>query len=139
MAEPDHKGKKFALGAAVAAVGGYVAGVLTAPKSGKETRADIRKAASESMSEAEKQLKSLHTQMNDLLDQAKEQAEQLKGRTRHEYDTLIEKTQAAKERTRELLSTLHEDVAEDKELQQAIKDADKAIEHLKTFLKKKTS
>jgi len=139
MADEDNKGKKFAIGAAVAAVGGYVAGVLTAPKSGKETREDIKKATRDTVSEAEKQLKALHTQMNDLIEQAKTQAEQLKGRTRHEYEALIEKTQAAKERTRELLSTLHEDVAEDKELQQAIKDADKAIDHLKTFLKKKAS
>jgi len=35
-------GKKVALGALIAASVGYVAGVLTAPKSGKETRQDIK-------------------------------------------------------------------------------------------------
>ena len=129
--------KKFAVGAAVAAVGGYVAGILTAPKSGKETREDIKKTACDHIAEAEKQLKSLHTQLNDLLDQAKTKSEALTGRAKREYDALIDKAQATKEKTRELLSNLHEDVAEDKELQQAIKDADKAIDHLKTFLKKK--
>ena len=129
--------KKFAVGAAVAAVGGYVAGILTAPKSGTETRQDIKKSAARAATEAEKQLKSLHTQLNDLLSEAKSKADDLKGRSRHEYDSLIEKTQAAKEKTRELLSNLHEDVAEDKELREAIKDADKAVEHLRSFLKKK--
>ena len=130
-------GKKIAVGTAVAALGGYVAGILTAPKSGKETREDLKRTACENISEAEKQLKALHTQLNDVLEQAKTQADNLKGRTKREYDSLIEKTRDAKEHTRELLSNLHEDVAEDKELQQAIKDADKAIDHLKTFLKKK--
>ncbi|HSX07838.1 MAG TPA: YtxH domain-containing protein [Candidatus Saccharimonadales bacterium] len=130
-------GKKLAIGAAVAAVGGYVAGILTAPKSGKETREDIKRAASEQINEAEKRLKMLHTQLNDLLDQAKTQAADLTGRARREYESVVEKTQEAKDHARELLSNLHEDVAEDKELQQAIKDADKAIDHLKTFLKKR--
>lgn len=130
-------GKKFAFGAAIAALSGYVAGLLTAPKSGKETRQDIKDVATRSVNEAEKQLKRVHTQLNDALEEAKKQAEKLTGRARKEYDTLIEKTQSAKEKTRELLSNLHEDVAEDKELQEAMKEADKAIEHLKSFLKKK--
>jgi gas vesicle protein len=130
-------GKKFAVGAAIAAVGGYVAGILTAPKSGKETRKDIKDTANRNITEAEKQLKVLHTQLNDVLEQAKGDAEKLKGHARRECDHLIVKAQEVKDRTRELLSNLHEDVAEDKELQQAIKDADKAIDHLKTFLKKK--
>ncbi|HKR81762.1 MAG TPA: YtxH domain-containing protein [Candidatus Saccharimonadales bacterium] len=133
------EGKKFALGAAIAAAGGYVAGILTAPKSGKETRKDIKDTANRSMAEAEKQLKALHTQLSDVIEQAKTEADQLKGHARREYDSLMQKTQEAKDRTRELLSNLHEDVAEDKELQQAIKDADKAIEHLRSFLNKKLS
>jgi Gas vesicle protein len=36
---------KIAAGAAVAAVAGFVSGILLAPKSGKETREDIKKAA----------------------------------------------------------------------------------------------
>ena len=37
--------KKFALGALFAAAIGYIAGILTAPKSGKETREDLKNAA----------------------------------------------------------------------------------------------
>ena len=36
---------KFVLGAAIGAAAGVVAGLLTAPKSGKETRADLKKKA----------------------------------------------------------------------------------------------
>lgn len=42
-AKKDKKGGKFFLGAAIGAIAGGIAGVLTAPKSGKETQADIKK------------------------------------------------------------------------------------------------
>ena len=41
------KGGKFALGALIGVAVGAVAGILTAPKSGKETRADIKRKAGE--------------------------------------------------------------------------------------------
>ena len=50
---------------------GYLAGILTAPKSGKETREDIKDTAVKTYSEAEKQLKKLHTELNDVLAEAK--------------------------------------------------------------------
>ena len=37
----DSTGKKVAVGAVVAAAAGFVAGILTAPKSGKETREEV--------------------------------------------------------------------------------------------------
>lgn len=48
---------KFALGAIIGAAAGLVAGVLTAPKSGKETRADIKAKAEELKTDADKKLK----------------------------------------------------------------------------------
>jgi gas vesicle protein len=38
---------KVALGAIIGAAAGVIAGILTAPKSGKETRADIKQKAAE--------------------------------------------------------------------------------------------
>lgn len=51
------KGGKFALGAIIGAAAGVVAGILTAPKSGKETRADIKAKAEELKQDADKALK----------------------------------------------------------------------------------
>ena len=45
---------KLALGALVSAAAGFVTGILTAPKSGKETRADLKQKAEEVKSKAEK-------------------------------------------------------------------------------------
>ena len=43
---------KFALGAIIGAAAGVVAGMLTAPKSGKETRADLKLKADEMKADA---------------------------------------------------------------------------------------
>lgn len=128
--------KRWAVGAAIAAVAGYVAGILTAPKSGKETRQDIKQAAETGMLEAEKQLKKLHTQISALISEAKTHAESLKGTAQKDLHIAIEKATAAKEKAREMLSALHEGDAQDKDLQKAIKDATKALDHLKDFVKK---
>jgi gas vesicle protein len=128
--------KRWALGAAIAAIAGYVAGILTAPKSGKETRKDIKDAAEHGVAEAEKQLKKLHTQLNDTIGKAKEKADTLKGTAQKDLQMAIDKSSVIKEKARELLSALHEGGADDKDLQKAIKDANKAVEHLKTYLTK---
>lgn len=128
--------KRWAFGAFFAAIAGYVAGILTAPKSGKETREDIKVAAEKGISEAEKQLKKLHTQLASLMNEAKDKATTLQGAAQKELQVVISKTNAAKEKARMLLSASHEGKADDKDLQKAIDEANKAIEHLRTYLKK---
>lgn len=46
------KGSKFALGAVIGAAAGVVAGMLTAPKSGKDTRTDLKRKADELKTDA---------------------------------------------------------------------------------------
>lgn len=128
--------KKLALGAVIAGAVGYVAGILTAPKSGKETRQDIKETASRVIAEAEKRLKSLHTELASLLVQARAVAETLSGKAKVELEKAMVNGAATKEKARELLSAAHEGTAEDKDLEKAVKEATKAVEHLRTFLKK---
>lgn len=129
--------KKFALGAIIAGAAGYVAGILTAPKSGKETRKDIKDTASRVMAEAEKQLKHLHTELASLLKEAEQTAAKLKGEGREQLEKAMMNAAMIKEKARVLLSAAHEGTAEDKDLQKAIKEANKAVDHLKSYLKKK--
>ncbi|HEX7368390.1 MAG TPA: YtxH domain-containing protein [Candidatus Saccharimonadales bacterium] len=128
--------KKFAIGAGLAALAGYLAGILTAPKSGKETREDIKDTTKKSLSEAEKQLKKLHTELGGLIDQAKDTGGELSEKTRERLDDLLEKARDSKEKARELLSALHEGEADDKDLDRAISEATKAIDHLRSYLSK---
>lgn len=128
--------RKFAVGAALSAIAGYVAGLLTAPKSGKETREDIKNKAVETYSTAEKELKRLHTELTEMLADATDRIGTLKGKSEESLDEMIEKGKRAKEKTREVLSSLHDGEAEDEDLKKAIHDATKAIENLRTYLKK---
>ena len=126
--------KKLAIGAAISAVLGYIAGILTAPKSGKETRDDIKDKAHETYAAAEKELKKLHTELTDVIDEVSDRITSF--RSSKEVTVALDKGRDAKQKAREVLSALHDGEAEDKDLQKAITDATKAIEHLRDFLRK---
>lgn len=132
----DKRTKRFAVGAVLAAAAGYVAGVLTAPKSGKETRQDIKDTAVKTYNAAEKELKALHTELSKLMDEAGKKAGELKGAAEVNLQKAVEGAKVAKEKARELLSAVHEGDADDKDLSNAVKEAKKAADHLKSFLKK---
>jgi gas vesicle protein len=79
---------KIALGAVFATVAGFVAGVLTAPKSGKETRADIKDAAvkakdtavaeaSKAKDVADKKAKEVKAKAEEILDDVKAKAHEV--------------------------------------------------------------
>lgn len=129
--------KRFAIGAMIVGAAGYLTGILTAPKSGKETRQDIKEATVNSINEAERQLKKLHTELNDVIAQAKDRGDKLSGKAKEELDVATLATKQVKETVREILSAVHEGRAEDKELQKAIKDAQNAVTHLKSYIKKR--
>lgn len=129
-------GGKIAIGALIAGAIGYLAGLLTAPKSGKETRADIKKKANEMYVAAEKELKKLHTELNEKLTVANEKLGELRDQGGKKFDEALEQAKKAKDKVREMLSSLHDGEADDKDLQKAISEATKAVENLRTYLKK---
>ncbi|HSX30025.1 MAG TPA: YtxH domain-containing protein [Candidatus Saccharimonadales bacterium] len=133
----DKRTKRLAIGTVIAAAAGYIAGILTAPKSGKETRHDIKEVAERTYTTAEKELKLLHTELNQLLDQARSHGAELSGSAKENLDKAMSTAKTAKEKTRELLSAVHEGGADDKDLEKAIKEGRKALDHLKTFVAKK--
>lgn len=121
----------------VAAAAGYVAGVLTAPKSGKETRGDIKAAAKQSRVEAEKELKRVQDELEKVMKEAKTRGAKLSAKAQKELSELVEKAKNSKEKTREVVSAIHKGDAEDHDLKQAIKNANSSIDHLREYLKKK--
>jgi gas vesicle protein len=128
--------RNIALGTLIAAGVGYAAGLLTAPKSGKETRKDIQAAAIKAKKEAEKKLKTLHGDLNKLIDQAKEKSTKLTASAKKELDHAIDAALLAKKKVSEVLSAIHEGESDDKDLQKAIKDVNSAIEKLKVYIEK---
>jgi gas vesicle protein len=65
---------KFVLGAFLGAVVGWTVGVLTAPKSGKATRADIKVKAEAIKRETTKSLTSAEDNLNEFSDDMKAKA-----------------------------------------------------------------
>lgn len=130
------KSTKVAVGTAIAAGVGYVAGILTAPKSGKETRKDIHNKAAKAKSETEKKLKELNNELSGLIGTAKSKAKHAQAGAKSELHKALDKAVGAKEKAREVISAFHEGESEDKDLKTAVDDVNKAINHLKKYLDK---
>lgn len=128
--------KKVAIGAAIAGAVGYVAGILTAPQSGKETREDIKENVNKGILLAEKELKKLQAELSVKIDEARRYAEELTGKSRAELDKLIAVAKEKKEKVRVMLSAIHEGDADDADLAKAIDEASDSIDHLKKYLDK---
>lgn len=128
--------KKIAVGTILAAIAGYVAGILTAPKSGKETRKDIKDTTAKTINETEQKLKKAHTQLNDLITEGKRRASSVSGKAKEDLSTVVGTAKTAKEKVRQVLSAIHEGEAEDRDLQKAVDEAQQAVDHLKNYLKK---
>lgn len=129
--------KKWAIGALLAGVAGFIAGILTAPKSGKETREDIKDTANRVVSEAEKQLKKIHSEMNVVIEDAKQLLAGKSGKAKEDVSHAIYQAKEKQQKVKELLSALRDGGASDNpELKKALKEAGSALDHLKTFMKK---
>jgi gas vesicle protein len=59
---------KFVLGTVLGAAAGVVAGMLTAPKSGEETRADLKARAAELKEEAARRAADMNSESKGVLD-----------------------------------------------------------------------
>lgn len=128
--------RNVAVGTLLVAAAGYVAGLLTAPKSGRETRKDIRNAALKAKSEGERKLKTAHSELNVLLAEATLKASRSKNRASEELNKAKDKAEAIRDKTRVLLSAIHEGEAEDEDLNIALQDVKAAIKHLKQYVHK---
>lgn len=136
MAKNNDMGKKFALGAVLAAAGGYLAGILTAPKSGKDTRAEIADRAGDAKDAAADQLQSLQDELDDLLDSAKDKSAGAKAKSREELNEAVLRAKDARNKSAEILKAVKKGQAEDPELNKAVNQARQAIKNLGKFLKK---
>lgn len=130
------KGEKFFLTALIASITGYVAGILTAPKSGKETRKDIHDKAQKAKIDSEKKLRELYGELTATIKTVEAKARTLKGTAKGELTELLDKAVGVKERTKHVISSVREGDNDDQDLQQASEDIRKAIDHLKSYVDK---
>lgn len=128
--------KRMAIGALIAGVVGYLAGILTAPKSGKDTRDEIKHEVTKRVKEVEKELKAVLADLNKMIDEVKKVTDKFSGTAKKDLDELTDSANEAKDKVRKMLSAIHDGDIEDIDLQAAIKEANAAIERIKNFLKK---
>ncbi|QQS64774.1 YtxH domain-containing protein [Candidatus Saccharibacteria bacterium] len=120
-------GAKVAVGAVLGVVGGFVAGLLFAPKSGKETRADIKQAA-------EKLIDKVQKEAEDIFAQAKKVESTLEEKAKAELVRLKHKAEEARDKVKAAASKAA-DKKDDAALQAALDDAHSAFSNLKAFVK----
>lgn len=123
--------KKFALGTIFAAIAGYVTGILTAPKSGKETREDIKDTAVKVKNEAEEKLAQLHKELDELLELAKKNTDHLRGTLKNQAAKSMEKAASVRDKVQ---TTLKEGGKDKRELKKAVKEVQTASRHLKKYI-----
>ena len=81
---------KFALGAVVAAVAAFAAGVLSAPKSGKETRQDLKEAALKTKKNVVDEAEKAKVIANEKAQQVKHKAEDIAADVKTKADDVVE-------------------------------------------------
>lgn len=128
--------KKVLAVTGLVALGGYLAGILTAPKAGRETRADIGSAAQAGLDKAEQQLSDVVAELSNLLESTKVQVADLSDKARVEFEEATAKAKMARDKAREVLTAVHEGGAKDNDLNLAVVQADRALNHLREYLKK---
>lgn len=131
----NNSGRKWAVGALIAGVAGYVGGILTAPKSGKETREDITDKAEDIKNDARVELENLQDDISDLLAKARAKAESLGSQAREEINEAVLRAKDVQSKTSIILKAMKAGEAEDPELNKAVKQAKQAKKNLSKYLK----
>jgi gas vesicle protein len=85
----QNAGKKMALSALIAGVAGYVGGLLTAPKSGKETRKQLAEEAEGLKESTEDQLQKANDELKVLIKDAKSKTVALSAQAREEFNEAV--------------------------------------------------
>jgi gas vesicle protein len=130
-----HVGRKLAIGSAIAGAAGYLAGVLTAPKAGKQTRKDIVNKAGDLKDDAEGQLLDLNAELKDMIKQTKVKTVALSSTARAEFNEAVVKAKDAQNKSAQVLKAAKAGEASDPDLNKAVKQARMALKNLGKFFK----
>jgi gas vesicle protein len=135
VAKNNNTGKRMLISTAIAGVVGYVVGILSAPQSGKETRADIADKAEDIKDETVEQLRDIQDELGDLLKIAKTQTLALSTQAREEFNEAVVHAKDAQNKANEVLRAVKKGEADHPELNKAIKQAKQAKKNLGKYLK----
>lgn len=135
LRKKQNTGKKLAAGAALGGALGYLAGILTAPKSGRETRQDISNKAGEAKDDAAAQLEKAAAELSAALNDTKAKAATMNAKAREEYNEAVVKAKDAQNKAGQVLKAVKAGEADNPELNKAVKQARLALKNLGKFIK----
>lgn len=130
-----HTGRKLAIGSAIAGAAGYLAGVLTAPKAGDQTRKDILNKSGDLKDDTKEQLQDLNAELKDLIKNTKVKTVALSSTARAEFNEAVVKAKDAQNKSAQVLKAARAGEATDPDLNKAVKQARMAIKNLGKFFK----
>ena len=89
--------KTFLKGTIIGAIAGAVAGILLAPKSGKETQEDIKRKVIGTYEDIQRRLEKMSDEVGGRVDSLKEAAKDLKGEAKEESQELVRRAEVLKQ------------------------------------------
>jgi len=89
MASENNQGKGLLIGLLIGGAIGALAGLLFAPKSGRELRQDIKNKSDEYLDDAERYITDARTKAKDLINEGKKRSEKLISDARTKSDELL--------------------------------------------------
>ncbi|MGH7156567.1 MAG: YtxH domain-containing protein [Candidatus Saccharimonadales bacterium] len=131
----QHTARKIAVGSTIAGVAGYLAGILTAPKSGEQTRKDLANKAGDLKDDATGQLEDLNDELKDLIQSTKVKTIALSSTARADFNEAVVRAKDAQNKAAQVLKAAKAGEAEDPDLNKAAKQARQALKNLGKFLK----
>lgn len=131
----EHTVRKVAIGSTIAGVAGYLAGILTAPKSGQQARREITEKAGGLKDDASGQLETLNDELKDLINSTKVKTIALSSSARAEFNEAVVLAKDAQNKATQVLKAAKNGQASDPDLNKAAKQARQAIKNLGKFLK----
>lgn len=130
------KSKGLAVGAAIGAVLGVLTGILFAPKSGKETRQDIKEASNKAVAKVLEEAKKLQNDLGSLIERVESTVIDKKGAASKKVHDLVEQAKDTQLHLRVVAKAFKQGGADDKDLDRAVKKAKESKKALETYLKK---
>jgi gas vesicle protein len=128
--------KKVALAGIVGVAVGLAIGILAAPKSGKETRQDIKDATGKFKDELFKRYGDVQTSLSETIEEAMGRISDFKGSAQESLESLIDQAKNAEYKAKDVYRAVRHGEADDKHLDKAIDQANKAKENLSKYLNK---
>jgi gas vesicle protein len=131
----QNTGKKVAASALIAGVAGYIGGILTAPKSGKDTRKQLAEEAEGLKDSTEEQLQRANEELKVLIKDAKTKTVSLSSQAKEEFNEALLRAKDAQNKASTTLKAVKNGESDDPELNKAVKQAKQAAKNLGKYFK----